>query len=243
MLVVATVPNVIVILAGVAGLVPESIRWLLCKRNVEGAMTMVKRIAKINRITINEPKVMKDLDSNLPRELPLMTNTEENLLKRLKSNGKFSLRAILTLMLCFIAYTCYYGHVGNTANLGNDNKFLPYVFGAIPEMAVVFSIPPMLNRCGRRWTLIAMLLIATVSSFFYAFPPGQLSQWSTNFAIISRVCAAGSYYACLQFASEIFLPKFVAKALQPLKYQADLGFSSNLKSITWPRAFIVPCQS
>ena len=71
----------------------------------------------------------------------------------------------------FVVYTCYYGLVGNTANIGNENIFLPYIYGATMEMAVVFSIPFLLNKMGRRWTLITMLLAATVSSFVFVFSP------------------------------------------------------------------------
>ena len=74
-------------------------------------------------------------------------------------------------LFSFVVYTCYYGLVGNTANIGNENIFLPYIYGATMEMAVVFSIPFLLNKMGRRWTLITMLLAATVSSFVFVFSP------------------------------------------------------------------------
>ena len=71
----------------------------------------------------------------------------------------------------FVAYTCYYGHVGNTSNIGNENIFLPFVYGATMEMGVVFSIPLLLNKIGRRCTLIFMLVAATIFSCMYAFWP------------------------------------------------------------------------
>ena len=79
----------------------------------------------------------------------------------------------------FVAYTCYYGHVGNTGNIGNGNLFLPFVYGATMEMGVVFSIPLLLNKLGRKWTLLMMLLAATSFSCTFVFwPKGKNLQFS-----------------------------------------------------------------
>ena len=61
---------------------------------------------------------------------------------------------------------------------------MPYVYGAAMEMAVVFSIPYVLNVIGRRWTLITMFLAAMTSSFAYVFAPPSKS--SINFKTLLK---------------------------------------------------------
>ena len=106
---------------------------------------------------------------------------------------------------------------------------MPYVYGAIMEMAVVFSVPLSLNHIGRRWTLISALFIATICSFLFAGSDNFLQGWSdlkptkTTLAIISRVMAAASYYACLQFASEIFPTEIRGKGSSAFEITGGLG--------------------
>ena len=53
LLVIATLPNFVVILADFFQLIPESLRWLLCKGRKENALKMVQKIAKFNRVQLN----------------------------------------------------------------------------------------------------------------------------------------------------------------------------------------------
>merc|ERR1719210_3020040 len=230
LLAIATLPNFVVILADFFHLIPESLRWLLCKGRKDNALKLVQKIAKFNRVQLNDKKLQ--VIQNLINVNAGASNKDEStatpeksgLCQTLWMNTKFSLRATLTLMLCFVVYTCYYGLVGNTANIGNENIFLPYIYGATMEMAVVFSIPFLLNKMGRRWTLIAMLLAATVSSFVFVFSPSEWPDYlNMILAVTSRVCAAGSYYACLQFASELFPTEIRGKGSSAFEISGGIG--------------------
>eukprot|EP00093_Oithona_nana_P010790 10790.XXX_417320_413844_1 [CDS] Oithona nana genome sequencing. len=234
LLAMATLPNFLVILADFFGLIPESLRWLLCKGRKENALKLVHKIAKFNRVQLNEKKlqVIQNLidvnaagaSNNNKEETAPESKKSAGLLQKLRTNIKFSLRATLTLLLCFVVYTCYYGLVGNTANIGNENIFLPYIYGATMEMAVVFSIPFLLNKMGRRWTLITMLLAATVASFVFVFSPSDWPDYlNMILAVTSRVCAAGSYYACLQFASELFPTEIRGKGSSAFEISGGIG--------------------
>ena len=46
---------------------------------------------------------------------------------------------------------------------------------------------------------------------------------STIFAVTSRVCAAGSYYACLQFASELFPTEIRGKGSSAFEISGGIG--------------------
>jgi len=229
LLMVATIPNIIVIIAGLFSYIPESIRWQVCKGKPYRVLETVQKMAKVNSVEFSEKKLcdIEMLISYAIQSPNPSTTNEVALSTRLQKNSKFSLRAVLTLLLCFICFTCYFGHVGNTANLGSNNRFLPFVYGAGIEMLVVFSVPSSLNRLGRRWSIVTMLLTCCLfSGFFCAFttPPGELQGiYSTIFAVASRVCAAGAYYACLQFASELFPTEIRGKGSSAFEISGGLG--------------------
>ena len=53
LLLIATFPNFIVLIADFFHLIPESLRWLLCKGRKELANKLVYKIAKFNRVQLN----------------------------------------------------------------------------------------------------------------------------------------------------------------------------------------------
>ena len=53
LLAIATLPNFVVILADFFHLIPESLRWLLCKGRKDNALKLVQKIAKFNRVQLN----------------------------------------------------------------------------------------------------------------------------------------------------------------------------------------------
>ena len=52
---------------------------------------------------------------------------------------------------------------------------------------------------------------------------GLPEYWSLIFAVTSRVCAAGSYYACLQFASELFPTEIRGKGSSAFEISGGIG--------------------
>ena len=59
--------------------------------------------------------------------------------------------------------------------------------------------------------------------FYIFFPPIDLMEYNIIFAVLSRVCAAGSYYACLQFASEIFPTEIRGKGSSAFEISGGIG--------------------
>ena len=53
LLAIATVPNLIVIVADLCKIIPESIRWLICKGKEDEAMHTLLKIAKWNSVKLN----------------------------------------------------------------------------------------------------------------------------------------------------------------------------------------------
>jgi len=225
LLAIATLPNLIVVVADLCQFIPESIRWLICKGKHSEAMNILLKIARWNKVRLNESDKtdMENTIKSLIKYEESEMSKDKDIMNVVLNHKRFFMRAFMTLILTFVAYTCYYGHVGNTSNIGNENIFLPFVYGATMEMGVVFSIPLLLNKIGRRCTLIFMLVAATIFSCMYAFWPKDLMEYNIIFAVLSRVCAAGSYYACLQFASEIFPTEIRGKGSSAFEISGGIG--------------------
>ena len=67
------------------------------------------------------------------------------------------------------------------------------------------------------------ILIWLFFLFYNNFYFSDQSQYAIIFAVLSRVCAAGSYYACLQFASEIFPTEIRGKGSSAFEISGGIG--------------------
>ena len=75
--------------------------------------------------------------------------------------------------------------------------------------------------------VISTLLLCSVSHensklHIYGFSDFP-ETWCMIFAVASRVCAAGSYYACLQFASELFPTEIRGKGSSAFEISGGVG--------------------
>ena len=69
-----------------------------------------------------------------------------------------------------------------------------------------------------------ILYISNILLFIFLFsPPIDLIEYNIIFAVLSRVSAAGSYYACLQFASEIFPTEIRGKGSSAFEISGGIG--------------------
>ena len=70
--------------------------------------------------------------------------------------------------------------------------------------------------------LLHIALHVGIYSIYFLFPI-DLIEYNIIFAVLSRVCAAGSYYACLQFASEIFPTEIRGKGSSAFEISGGIG--------------------
>ena len=70
--------------------------------------------------------------------------------------------------------------------------------------------------------LLHIALHVGIYSIYFFFPI-DLIEYNIIFAVLSRVCAAGSYYACLQFASEIFPTEIRGKGSSAFEISGGIG--------------------
>ena len=75
----------------------------------------------------------------------------------------------------------------------------------------------------RTLTVLYVFILYLFFSLIGSQLPELQGMWGTIFAVASRVCAAGAYYACLQFASELFPTEIRGKGSSAFEISGGLG--------------------
>lgn len=146
----------------------ESARWLLSKGRRDEAISVLKKAAKINNMD--------------PRKLELdclgdpLLKTENQTVDK-KTQLQKAIRSSIIwkrLLICsFLWMTCslvYYGMSINAVSL-SSNKYLSFMLVTVVEIPAYIVVVMVLDKYGRKKTLIATYVTCAVSSLLFAFLP------------------------------------------------------------------------
>lgn len=197
------------LLAGIASLavlpvlfswrmIPESPSWLLVQGRTDEALEQLGKVARWNGKDFEVEAARKEL----AKEQEAEAQEEVSLVKMFRT-PTLRVNALLCMCVCFSGFLCYYGIVQNTSNMAEGNVYMSYFLGALSEIPC-WSVPFIIAKLGRRWTLFALFLAAGSFSLVHGFLPATFPLVTLTVALLSRMTVTGTFFICLQYASEIF---------------------------------------
>ena len=147
-------------LSGLWFVLPESPRWLLAVNKKDEAISVLKEGAEMNKRTLSQKNV------EMVKNSGAHDGAESSEVLGLKS--LFSEWNVLknTLIICinFLVITmCYYGLTMHSVNLGSTNIYVNFVLSAVIEIPSYVFASLILDRIGRKTTLIVCQTIAGAS--------------------------------------------------------------------------------
>jgi len=163
-------------------------------------MAQLGVVAKVNGADFQNDDVRKELLKEKEAENEVVEKV--SLLQMFKTPN-LRTNALLVNIICMMGFMCYYGHVQNTSNLGEGNVYKSYFLGALVEIPC-WSIPIIIAKVGRRWTLLFLFATSGFAGVIYGFIPGDWYLTSLSVGLIGRMTVNGAYFICLQYGSEIF---------------------------------------
>lgn len=196
--------------------VPESARWLVSQGQTKRAMKILRKVARINRRSVDESvftKFEQDCDELRRREEELCTEASPDGTKKRRNYSILDLfrtphlcKITLLLILIWMAISLVFdGHVRNVDNLGMD-LFITFTIATATELPADTFLTLVLDRWGRRWLACGTMVVSGLFSLIStAVPVGLVSA---TFAILGRFSVNISYNIGLQYAAEL-LPTVV----------------------------------
>ncbi|XP_076295140.1 organic cation transporter protein [Lasioglossum baleicum] len=184
-------------------LLPESVRWLVSKGQIERAVGIIRKIEKRNDRIIPDD-VFKDFVEDCKRTADKLASEEHSILDLLKTKR---LRKI-TLLLTFswgIIQMSYDAHIRCLDFLGMD-IFTIFTVASATELPAVLVVTYTLDVVGRRWTMVA----SVVMSGFFCLIAATFSVGAgyATFAMFARFFINVASNIAMQYAAEL-LPTVV----------------------------------
>ncbi|KAJ0175269.1 hypothetical protein K1T71_009410 [Dendrolimus kikuchii] len=178
----------------------ESARWLLSKGRRDEAITVLKKAAKINNL---DPRKL-ELDSLGDPLLKAQNQTEDK-----KSQLSKAIRSSIIwkrLIICsFLWMTCslvYYGMSINSVSL-SSNRYVSFMLVTVVEIPAYIVVVIVLDKYGRKKTLISTYLTCACMSMLFAFLP-RSDYWSIPLYLIGKWSVTLAYSSVYIYVSEVF---------------------------------------
>lgn len=146
----------------------ESARWLLSKGKRDEAVTVLKKAAKINNLDARKLELDSLGDPLLKVEGQTM-DKKSQLSKAIRSSIIWK-----RLMICsFLWMTCslvYYGLSINSVSL-SSNRYVSFMLVTLVEIPAYIVVVIVLDKYGRKRTLVTTYLTCSLMSLLFAFLP------------------------------------------------------------------------
>lgn len=146
----------------------ESARWLLSKGRKADAIQTLKRAAKINKM---DPRNLEldSLGDPLLKQQSLTMDKKSQFSKAIRSSIIWK-----RLLICsFLWVTCslvYYGLSINSVSL-SGNRYVSFMLVVLVEIPAYIIVVIVLDKYGRKKTLVANYVLCAVTSLLFAFLP------------------------------------------------------------------------
>lgn len=196
-------------------LVPESVRWLLITGRVDSAVSVLKRIAKVNGKTLSD-KSIEMLKLQYSTESKTHTTNAENAEKsetKLSIIGQIKLvlgsrKLGLRLMNCCYQWItccfCYYGLSLISTHIPGTNRYTSYIIVQAVEIPGALLPALLLNRFGRKKLLFCSLTLTGLAAMIAPWIPKEHSLIVLGLFMIGKSSITFAFNVLYIFTAELW---------------------------------------
>eukprot|EP00057_Strongylocentrotus_purpuratus_P024812 XP_011679286.1 PREDICTED: organic cation transporter-like protein isoform X1 [Strongylocentrotus purpuratus] len=179
--------------------IPESVRWQISKGRYKEAQATVKRVAKINKVKLTDDFFYQHNFYRTRETTNPERNHDPNLIDLFRT-PVLRKRMIVLISVWMTNNLIFYGLHLSTGSFG-VNIYLSFLISAVVEIVAMIICILVIERVGRRYSLIACLAISGIASCIAIFI--HVGAAKTGVAMVGKFGIAGSWAIGLIYPFEI----------------------------------------
>lgn len=177
---------------------PESIRWLIVNGRRIQTLDTLKRAEKINCVQVSA-KTLTAIEEQFNKQMESCGTTDRkqpvgmsHLIKKIFTHRIFLVRMLVCQFAWIANAFVSYGISLSSVSLAGDKyiNFVVIALAGIPAMLICYN---MMEKCGRRWTLCAALIIGGASIMVSKLLPSDLRAISIFLFFIGKLFITVSF--------------------------------------------------
>ncbi|XP_042243156.1 organic cation transporter protein-like isoform X2 [Homarus americanus] len=241
----ASLPMLLII--GFLFLIDESPRWLIVKGRHEQALKVLRRVARLNKSTLPPEEELRLMMSDIQAEFEISKGASPMMDKETlneKKRGSFKTPALLStskmrlvigiLILNICTCSLVYCGLNFSGNNYSSDPFLFVVIGGLMEVPGHTLTSPIINRYGRKISIMIGLCICGAALLSLAFIPSDISWLVMTLAMIGKLTISGVLIIVILYQTEL-IPTEVR-----MQGEATTGMMGQLASAASPYLIDIP---
>lgn len=183
---------------------PESIRWLLSKGRRDEALEIILRAAKMNNVVLSDD-IMRQLTC-VEEKVKLdekKTEKEEGLWIQVLRSPIIMTRLAICSWWWITCTFVFYGLAINSVSLAGD-KYTNYMLVVSVEVIAVVTNALVLDRIGRKRTLLMAYIVCGISCVAITFVPKTMSWLATLLYLVGKIAITQAFSGIYMYTSELF---------------------------------------
>ncbi|XP_038180181.1 solute carrier family 22 member 13-like [Arvicola amphibius] len=173
---------------------PESPQWLFSKGRIEEAKQLIQKAALVNRRSLS-PELLSQL-------IPEKTGPSGNALDLFRHPYLRKVTLIL-IAVWFVDSLVYYGLGLQVGDFGLNIYLTQLIFGVV-EMPARFSSIPIMEKLGRKWSLLGSLTLAGTMCIIIIFIPAGLPMVVTVLAVVGKFASSSAFTISYVYTAELY---------------------------------------